>query len=97
MLAYLVGIHARVIQPTLAPLVIIAALPFAAALVAWRGLRTRYCSRRRNWAVLGISVVELVSAGLALATIAALAPRHHRQPQPTTAVTAFRPGPPARR
>lgn len=91
-LAYLVGVHTRIIEPGFAPLLIIAALPLAAAAIAVAGLRTAHHSRRRNWAVLSISLVELLSAGLSLAAVAfALTPHPINRAQPTSAMTVFSP------
>ena len=49
-------------------LAILAMFPLVTATIAIAGLRAGY-SRSRNWAVLEISVVELISAGLLLAAV----------------------------
>jgi hypothetical protein len=63
------GVRLRRIEPTYAPVLIVAALPLAAAIIALAGLRDTRYSPRRNWAVLAISLVELCWAVMALAII----------------------------
>jgi hypothetical protein len=66
---YLLAVHAKLIDPSYAPILMMAAFPLTTAMIAIAGLRTGDCSRRRNWAVLEISVVEIISALLLLATV----------------------------
>jgi hypothetical protein len=67
---YLLAVHARMLEASYLPLLIMGVFPIATAFIAAAGLRTDRYSRRRNWAVLEISVVELISAALVFATVA---------------------------
>jgi hypothetical protein len=66
---YLLGVHARMLEAGYLPLLIMAVFPVATTIIAIAGLRTSSYSRRRNWAVLEISIVELISAALLFATV----------------------------
>lgn len=61
---YLLAVHARIIDADPWPLLLMAFPPLASMALAIAGLRSDSCSRRRNWAVLEIGAVELISAGL---------------------------------
>ena len=66
---YLLGVHARILEASPLTLLIMAVFPIATTIIAIAGLRTANYSRRRNWAVLEISIVELISAGLLFAAV----------------------------
>lgn len=68
--AYLLAIRAERLTPTFVPLLVLAALPVAAAVVGARGLRIASpAARRWHWALLAIAGVELLWAVLAQAMV----------------------------
>lgn len=67
---YLLGVRARLIEPSYLPLLLMAVFPLSTAMIAVAGLREATCSRRRNGAVLEISIVELISAALLVTAVA---------------------------
>lgn len=64
----LIVVHLRQTEISQYSLALLGVFPLATAIIAIAGLRAGY-SRPRNWAVLEISVVELISTGLLLAAV----------------------------
>ena len=67
---YLLAARVRLIETSCVPLLIMGIFPLTTAAIALAGLRTENHSRRRNWAVLEISIVEIISSALFLTTVA---------------------------
>lgn len=67
---YLLAVRVHLIEASYVPLLLMVVFPLSTVVIALAGLRAENYSRRRNWAVLEISIVEIISATLLLAVVA---------------------------